>query len=137
MSENYKKAHAALDSHLDAYQSTDVAWENADYKPIVGTPYLKPRFLPAEPEQAALGSTGSNRLGGIYQVSVIHPIGGGSAAAKAQADAIVSQFKRGTQLTRDDLTIRVDRAWQGPAMDSEAWYTIPVSIRWFVYAPNT
>ena len=58
MSGVYDKYQAALDAHLRAFataQAIDVAWENAGYEPVVGTPYLESTFMPILPDQATVG----------------------------------------------------------------------------------
>lgn len=126
----------ALEIHLSGFQSQNVAWENIEFNPVDGTSYLRPVFMPSEPSQASLGTSGLNRKIGIFQVSVVHPLMDGSGPAAAKADAIVNHFKRGTTLTQDGLNIRIAKAWRGPGLTQGKWYTIPVSVSWYAYATN-
>lgn len=133
---SYDVVRSVLDVTLAAYESTNVAWENKEYTPTIGTPYLRPIFLPAEPEQAELGTRGRNRLLGIYQISIFAPTGKGAGEAEGIAEDLVAYFKQGKSFTSGDVTVRVSRAWRSVAVQEKDWFHVPVTIRWFAYVAN-
>jgi hypothetical protein len=132
----YDAIHGIINAYLNLVQATNVAYENAEYEPESGTGYLRETLLPAEPEQAELGTDGRNRLTGIYQISVFEEVGKGSGDAETKAETLIAAFKRGTTLTANGLTVRIDKAWRSPAIQEKDWYHVPVSVRWFAYAAN-
>jgi hypothetical protein len=132
----YDAIRSALDVALSGYQASNVAWENSEFEPTVGTSWLRPTFMPAEPEQADLGDSGRNRLTGIYQVSVFAPTGEGAGEAESKAEDLVTYFKRGKTFVSGGVTVRVRRAWRSAAAQEADWYHVPVSVMWFAYAAN-
>jgi hypothetical protein len=126
----------ALDAKLDAFQSSDVAYENANYSPSIGTLYLRPTFLPGEPTQGDLGDEGRNRLVGVYQIDVFAPEGDGVKTAEQKANGLVDEFKRGTVIGTTSATVRINRVWRQPGRAEPGWYVIPVRVMWFSYSEN-
>lgn len=125
---------SALRQHLDSMPGRpEVAWEGVSFTPSVNTPYLKVAFMPDRPTTAA-GSGSVQRDEGIFQVTVVHPFGKGSGAARELADAVVSRFKRGTSLTFGGATVVILKSWQAGGVPSDGWYRVPVSIRYFSHS---
>ena len=134
---SFDAVRTALDTLMAATFVANVAYENAEYTPTVGTDWKRVTFLPTEPTQASLGTNGHNRLMGIYQVSVFAEVGKGPKAAEDAAELVITAFKRGTSLTAvGGVTTRIERAWRGPAIQESDWYHVPVSVSWFAYAAN-
>lgn len=134
---SFDAVRIALDTAMAAAFVSDVAYENMEYEPRVGTDWKRVTFMPAEPTQATLGTAGQNRLVGIYQVSVFAEVGKGPKAAEDAAKLVIAAFKRGTSLTAvSGVITRIERAWRGVAVQEKDWYHVPVSIRWFAYAAN-
>lgn len=129
----YDNARAALDARLEALQSTDVAWENTIYKPQEGVGYLRTFLLPAEPRQATVGTSGLDRVAGIYQIDVCEPKDAGNGPLLRKADQVVAQFTRGLNLTNGPVTLTISRSWPGPAFQRDSFYVIPVSVTWYSY----
>jgi hypothetical protein len=92
--------------------------------------------MPGEPEQAALGDLGENRLVGVYQISVFEPTGEGAGPAEVVAEGLIAAFKRGSAFTGGSVTVRVQKVWRGVAIQDGDWYHIPVSVMWFAYTAN-
>ena len=130
---SYDDARAALDTRLEAYQSTDVAWENTKYKPTEGVGYLQPFMLPAEPSQATIGAGGLDRVAGIYQIDVAEAKDAGQGALSRKVDEVIAQFARGLSVTSNGVTLTIRRSWPGPALTRGAFYVVPVSVSWYTY----
>ena len=126
----------ALNSALaTAFPTMPIAWENAVYKPIANTAYLKAFLLPAETMVETLGPTPWQERKGIFQVSVVYPIGGGFLAPKIKAVEVVSAFKASTAITSNGLRILINKSWPGPGFfDTAGWYQIPVSVSYSCYS---
>lgn len=135
----YDAIQAALDAKLATFataQSLSVAWQNIEFDPVAGSPWVRPSMLPGEPYQAALGESGENRCVGVYQVSVFYPAGNGSGTARAMVDTLITAFKRGTRLTYGGYTVEIKKAYPNPPLQEMQWYHIPVTIQWKCFATN-
>lgn len=130
---DYDLARAALDQQLENYQADDVAWENTIYKPQEGIGYLRPFMLPAEPKQATVGTSGVDRVAGIYQIDVSEPKDDGLGPVYRKVDEVIAEFSRGLNLTNGAVTLTISRSWPGPAFSRDSFYVVPVSVSWYSY----
>lgn len=108
-----------------------IAWEDVDYKPTTGQPYLKVHHLHNNPRDLFL-ERGPAELPGIFQVSVLYPAGRGKVEAKQLAERLADAFAPVQMLPAGNH--RVDLL-DTPAIasgfsDDDGWYVVPVSIRW-------
>lgn len=128
----------ALETRLNAMPpGIGVAWENADFEPAANTAYMKSNLLPAEPENPAQGTTFTRYLG-IYQVTLMYPLGKGPGDADAKAEAIRAWFPRNLSLTGGGVTVTVDKTPYKMTgfVDEEAdRYAVPVRIPYFANVP--
>lgn len=79
----------ALDKLVEDYAKANnipVAWDNEEFEPGQQA-YLKPSFLPASTLSPTIQNIGQIYRG-VYQVSLIAPIGSGSQAHRRTASAI-------------------------------------------------
>lgn len=139
MSVAFDEIRAALMNELEVYRAANnlvVVWPNEKYAPVKGTSYLEPQVFPGEAVQGVLGSSGVNKQTGLFQVLVWEPVGKGLGAVTRKADAIITQFKRGTDLTKNSTTVTVQAAWASGMIQMGDWVHIPVSITWFSYTSN-
>ena len=119
----------ALDVRLSSLSgSPPVAWENADYAPIDGTPYIRPSNLPSSAEAVGMANADSTRGAGFYQVDVFAPARSGPAAALGLADSIAAHFSRGLRLIDGDTTVIVGVPTHDAARPSGAWHMVSVLI---------
>jgi Bacteriophage related domain of unknown function len=127
---------ALNDALYDAFPAEPIAWENTDYNPTVGTLYLRPWLIPAEPEVLCLGSSPPwQARKGIFQVSVFSPIGVGFGAAKAKAAEIVAAFQANSSFVYNGLTVIIRKSWPGQGIrEEDGWYHVPVSISYTCYS---
>ncbi len=130
---------AAFDQHLNETvgDTHDVAWPNYGYEPTTGTPYLRPSIIPAEPGYAGSGRCGKNRERGVYQIDVNIPESQGRGPAETIAEELRAAFARGTVLTYNGISVRINKAYLSPGgTDEPGWYRIPVTIQYFSDVPN-
>ena len=123
---SWNAARAALDTRmasLPSLGSSKIAWPNVVFAAPTALHYVV-SFLPAtvSPEMQ-----GSDHEGGIYQVSVFVPAGGGIGAAVTAAQAVADHFKRqvfsGVSCFVPTLS---------PPIQDASWLQIAVSIRFQV-----
>lgn len=129
----FNDIEAALNARLDSLAgSTDVAWQNDQYKPVLGTSYLRPTVLPAETFGATIGpsSVGSDNNSGIYQIDIFTKAGVGGAASRTLADSIADHFKPGTELTYNSQLTRCISVSQLSPIEGKGWYHRPIEIRY-------
>ena len=137
MAAPYSAIRAAFAARLLAFPSVpSIAWENVAFTPVAGVTYLQPELLPAEPVQAEIGTNGGNHHFGIYQISIKAPAGGGIGTAATLRDGLLDHFKRGTQLVYNGLTVQIEKAFTGPALQDTDRLHIPISIRFRAYSSN-
>jgi hypothetical protein len=135
---NYSDVRSALSQHLLSMANLPtVAWDGTDFAPVLGSAYIKPQLLPAEPYQAELGANGLNYLPGIYQISVCTPGGLGVGRTLQLVDAVASHFKRGTKLAYGSVNITIKSAFPAPMIEGADWNVTPISILFFALAPNS
>lgn len=131
MSTIFNDIQAALDTRLESMSGGySIAWPNIPFEPEAGTVYLRPTFLPAETLQAALSDNGKDITVGIYQVDVFNPAGSGRSAIP---DTIADHFKRGTNLTYNGITLRIQSVSILSATIDGSWQQVPVSISFYTY----
>jgi hypothetical protein len=128
---------AAFITHLQTFTSLPpLAMENMEYKPVIGTAYLRPTLLPGEPFQAEMGPSGQNWHVGLFQISIMHPAKVGLSAPGLLRDNLINHFKRGTNLTYGGITVRIKKAYSSPALQETDWLHIPISIEYHLLASN-
>jgi hypothetical protein len=89
------------------------AWENVEYEPTEGTPWLEEIYLPGPMRRETLGATAQLEVLPQYLPRIYVPAGSGPDAARKYADAILTLFAPSTQLTLasgDTMRVRGDIA---------------------------
>jgi hypothetical protein len=131
MSTVFNDVQTALDARLASLSGgLDIAFPNIPYEPAANETYLRASFLPAEVVQAALGASGKDRIEGIYQVDVFTVAGTGRTNIP---DTIADHFKRGTNLTYNNNTVRIINVSINPVIISGSWQQVPVQIDFYSY----
>jgi hypothetical protein len=133
------RIYEALAAQLAALALTPampIAWPNVDFKPPA-TGYLRASFLPAATGAFARSGTGSNEHRGIFQIDVFWPENKGETEPSNKAAAIIAHFKRGTVLSREGATIRIDDPpYRGPSLQEPGFLQIPVSVPYHAFIPS-
>jgi len=132
MSTHFLDISAALDTNLNTFASANsipVAWENINYKPVVGTLYLRPTLLPADTDPIGLSYVSALDHLGIYQIDVISPIDVGKSAAVTKADLLVAAFPR-SNLTYNGKIVTIKSASRSTGNRDGAWYIVSVIINY-------
>lgn len=118
---------AALATRL-ATLGLPTQWENSQFTPTANQTYLVEAFLPAATVAVGIASTSSDELLGIYQVMVMSPRGATKGPGIAAAEQVLAAFPRGLRITRNGVTVTIQRSYLGPALMQNDRWAIPVSI---------
>ena len=132
MSSYFLDISAALDSKLAEFaaaNSVQVAYENNEYTPTVGTLYLRPTLLPADTLPIGIGFASALDHLGIYQVDVIAPIDNGKGVALAMADLVATAYPRG-DLTYNGVKVRIKSISRSTGTRDSAYYIVSVIINY-------
>ena len=133
---NNGSIHKTLAAKLEdvaALLGLPVAWENTPFTPPPTGIYLEEDFLPAETEDVFIQGSAPVRRG-VYQVTVVYPIGRGTQAARALADDIADMFPNNAVLAQPGpLFVNGFPDVFNGIVDSTA-YRIPVSIPYLITA---
>jgi len=103
------------------------AFENVNYDPTPGVPWVRERILPAQPEVWTLGE---RQEIGIYQVDVFVPAGGDTTIGDSIAASVRGAFEIGREMTKDGVTVGVRWSTVQPSTQDGDWYQVPVDIHW-------
>lgn len=131
---DYTKIQSALNKHLADWASVpeNVAYENTVITPPDSTLYLELEFNPDEPVYPTQGSSQS-REAGVWTITVAGLPGSGWGSVFATVDDIVSRFDRGTILTYESVTVKVQSSYPTPGRVEGSRYKVPVKIHYFGY----
>lgn len=127
---------AALETALAAMSpALATAWENADYSPVVGTPYQRVNLMFAEPSNPEIGRLYTER--GILQVSLAYPLGAGPTPAANRAQLLRSTFYRGASFTASGVVTTIERTPEiAPGRAEGDRWVVPVRIRFYAHVPS-
>lgn len=119
---------------------TDRAWENDDFQPQTGRPFIEEQFPSGPTAQVTVGPGGDWEFEPLYIVSIFVPYNSGFAAAAKYADALLIHFAPRTAIPigNDFLRVRHD---VGPfrsqlLRDENGFSFISVSIPIRLRTPN-
>jgi hypothetical protein len=135
MSTKYKDLSGALGKQLNNVSgSLDIVWENTEYDPTIGRPFLRTWLLPNQTINSSLGLKGFSEYNGIFQIDCMYPIGSGWGSARTNVDTICSSFKRGTIVTYNKVEVRIWGSSPEPALIDGDWYRLPISVYYSSWA---
>lgn len=136
MSSIYTEIRAALETKLTTVPGVPIiAYENVDFDPTTGTPFVSVRMFPGSRRPAVRGLTPQQRYEGIFRIDVVYPKGTGPSAAETMADTILENFEATTDLAlTGGCYVSIDYAERGQGTSDNPWYVIPLSITFYSYA---
>lgn len=122
---------AALETRLSLITpALATAYENTGFKPVAGIPFQRATLMPAQPDNPEFGQGYQEQ--GIFHVLLCYPLGKGTADAAARASLVRDNFKRGVSLVKDGVTTIIERTPEiGVSDEDDAFYLLPVRIRWY------
>jgi hypothetical protein len=113
-----------------------VAWEGYPYEPVIGTTYFRETLNFQDSQLTSLGRFGRLKHEGVWMVDVYTPGGKGTALADDWADKLTTLFAAGVTMTKTGTTVRITRAFAGPAQHPVNWVMRPCMIDWFTESTN-
>lgn len=128
---------------LELMPALPVAWPNVDFpgKNAGGTPrpkpatYLAVQHFPNRNVRLVIKGSGPHLRQGILQVTVVGEMNKGAALCTKAAGEAASHFPADLTLSSDGVEVRIEAAPDvAPAMRDDAAWSVPVSIRYQVFA---
>jgi hypothetical protein len=160
MASIYDDIRAALEVKLSAVTDVpSIGWENAQFSPTTGQPYVKPRLMPTRREPAVRGPNPQMYYQGLFRIECYVPEGAGPSAGDELADKLIGAFEAttsiyynnvtdalltedgafltlesGSRVLLDDVThVSIRYAEREMAEIDGPFYMIPVNIGWYIY----
>ena len=134
MASIYDDIRAALETNLSSVSGLpSVGWENVQFSPTTGTPYVKPRLIPTRREPAVRGTNPQMFYQGIYRVECYVPEDQGPSAWDELADKIIDAFEAATDVSYSGTIVSIRYAEREMADIDGPFYMIPVNIGWYIY----
>lgn len=106
------------------------AYANVIYNPVVGVPYQMLHMVPFKPMEPTQGG-GYYKEHGLFQVTLVYPVGVGSTAILARAELIRTAFKKGSTVVNGGLTTTIVDTPEFGYLDGTSdsnQFTLPVKI---------
>ena len=160
MASIYDDIRAALETNLASVSGLpSVGWENVQFSPTTGQPYVKPRLIPTRREPAVRGPNPQMFYQGIYRIECYVPEDTGPSVGDELADKLIDAFEAttsiyynnvtdllltedeafitlesGSRVLLDDVThVSIRYAEREMAEIDGPFYMIPVNIGWYIY----
>jgi len=134
MASIYDDIRAALETNLSSVSGLpSVGWENVQFSPTTGTPYVKPRLIPTRREPAVRGTNPQMFYQGICRVECYVPEDQGPSAGDELADKIIDAFEAATDVSYSGTIVSIRYAEREMAEIDGPFYMIPVNIGWYIY----
>ena len=103
--------------------TTPIAWDNVDYVPTAGTPWIRCEILPGDVEALEFGRDTKKEYEGIININIFTEKDTGSVLARTYADTLSALFSM-----VEFGTIDCDEAKVINLNNDEDWYQFNVSI---------
>lgn len=130
MASIYTTIRQLLETHLSNIEGIPViAYENVDFKPTVGTPFVSCMMLPVSRRPAVRGLNPTQRYDGIFAVNCYSNEGYGPAGSDQTVDKILNAF----DATTDIGSLSIDYSERDQGSVDTPWYIVPVNIGWHIY----
>jgi hypothetical protein len=135
MSSIYTEIRATMETHLSAVTGIpEVAYENVDFFPTTGTPFVSVQLFASSRRPAVRGLNPQQRYEGIFRMDVHYPAGTGPNDAETMADTILEAFEATTDLALSGGGfVSIDYAERAQGTSDTPWYVIPISITFYTY----
>ena len=119
----------------------DRAWENVEFTPTAGRPFIVEQLVPGSTTQFTAGANGWMEAQVLYSVQVHVPQKVGIGAANGYADALATLFSPRTTMTLtngDTLRVRADTGpYRGQLISRDpGWATVPITVPLRLYTTN-
>jgi hypothetical protein len=134
MASIYDDIRSALEVKLASITDVpSIGWENLQFSPTTGQPYLKPRLIPTRREPAVRGVDPQMYYQGLFRIECYVPEGSGPSAGDDLADKIMEAFEATTDVSQAGTIVSIRYAEREQADIDGPFYMIPVNIGWYIY----
>lgn len=134
MASIYDDIRSALEVKLTSITDVpSIGWENLQFSPTTGQPYLKPRLIPTRREPAVRGVDPQMYYQGVFRIECYVPEGSGPSAGDDLADKIMEAFEATTDVSQAGTIVSIRYAEREQADIDGPFYMIPVNIGWYIY----
>jgi len=127
---SYAKLQAALDTHLLAYQATEIAFPGRPYRVRHDTAYLEVALLPDPAKSVLLGAQMPLHHSGTYRITVHDPK---RHSALVTVAALRSHFYPGLELSFDEQSVHLAVASLGTLKSPLKQTSLPLNLQWRSY----
>jgi hypothetical protein len=135
--ENIRSALDGILNDWSGVESVPVAWENFASTTVLATPFVSPFLLPVETGNAGISISDNQDYTGIYQISVYTEKGKGTKASRDVVSSLLEAYSRGVTVdipvSNGVQRLLIESSWTASAIDSEAWYNVPLSVRYRLF----
>lgn len=129
----FSDIQAALDTRLSTVTGLPtVAWENVNFKPTEGTPYVRPNLLAGDSTLSTVAKQQMNV--GIYQVDIFYPTSNGPGDLLTMLDTIYDHFKVQNILTVNTTEVIVRQIGRTNIDRDGSWSVGSIEITYNCYA---
>lgn len=127
---------------LNAVLPTRRAWENSEFEPDAGAPWMGEQFIPGPNRQLTGTGNATLEVDPQYQVTLHIPADVGPWAGDRYLKAVLARFQPNTKITLsngDTLRVRTDTGpFGGQAQRFRTgWITVPITFPLRLYTLNT
>lgn len=128
---SYERIHQLLDTHLSSYSGLPpLQKENTQEMAKTGRNFVRSSLILSRPSRATLGTSGRDRLVGLYQIDLFTPLNTGTPQMNALADGLVAHFPRSLILHDGDITINMRMTWRETGARATQFYSTAVMVEW-------
>jgi hypothetical protein len=124
-------SEAAIASALSQQLSNldyPVAWENDNFNPPAGEIYVAESMITIQQASVGLSGKSSDEHLGIYQVTVVAPMGETKGPMLKAADDVLKLFKKAAKIKHCDQTVTILRVQKEQAIYAGDRVQLPISI---------
>lgn len=130
----YDDIRAALESNIANIVGVpdDKAWENTDFQPTTGTPWIRMTLSPGPRRALDITAEGTKRYDGLFFIDVFVPQDKtGPASLDDLVNAVIDAFDCGTILTANSQNVEIEYAEpSGSALETAPWRSQQVLVKW-------
>lgn len=113
------------------------AWENYDFTPTVGVPWVRDALSGGAAELRSVGPRGRVRHEGLYFLDFFHPGDKGMKPSDALVDELVTTtFYPGLQVGYAGLFVTVRRVTRQLPLHEPGWVQVPITVAWYAHSVN-
>jgi len=119
-----------VERYLTLFPDRKTVFENEDVSFDVEGVYNTFHFMPSEASPATLGKEGQDAVVGLFQVSVVYPLGVGVGALLKDVQKIKDAFNSSLPLQADSICVNISMVSYLPFQVMNSKYTTTISVYW-------